>query len=355
MRKKRALILNRRCIRNPQKGGAEVYTHYMAKALTAVGCNVTWFCSRPEGLAKREKLDDIEFMRHGNELTVHIFGFLYALLHKYDLVIDEFNGIGFFTFFIKKPKVLLIHQLYKEFWNAEFGAAGYIFRAFELFLLQLYRKYPVVTVSKSTKDCLMKLGFRNISIVHNGLDVEPMKKVEKRFDKLRLLFLGRLRKTKNPEDAIKSFLQIKKRYSNCELRVIGDGPELGRLKQKYAKQVIFEGYVDNSKKYELLRNAHFILVPSLREGWGQVVIQANAMGTPAIGYNVAGLKDSIRHGNTGFLVRDYKEMAEVAVDVFARRVFYLEICKNAVEYSKEFNWEASKRRFIKSLKSAGLL
>jgi glycosyltransferase involved in cell wall biosynthesis len=54
-----------------------------------------------------------------------------------------------------------------------------------------------------------------------------------------------------------------------------------------------------------LSRAHIILVPAVREGWGLVVTEANAMGTPAIGYDdVPGLRDSIRHGETGITIME---------------------------------------------------
>jgi glycosyltransferase involved in cell wall biosynthesis len=51
-----------------------------------------------------------------------------------------------------------------------------------------------------------------------------------------------------------------------------------------------------------LSRAHIILAAAVREGWGLIVTEANAMGTLAIGYNVPGLRDSIRHGETGITI-----------------------------------------------------
>ena len=55
-------------------------------------------------------------------------------------------------------------------------------------------------------------------------------------------------------------------------------------------------------KVELLKKAWVIAVPGVREGWGQVVTQANALATPAVDYNIPGLRDSINHGYNGLLV-----------------------------------------------------
>ena len=65
----------------------------------------------------------------------------------------------------------------------------------------------------------------------------------------------------------------------------------------------FTGSLVEVEKDRLLRDAHFLLHTSLREGWGLNVIEANALGTPAIVYPVAGLTESTIHGRTGLVVR----------------------------------------------------
>ncbi|WP_029523350.1 glycosyltransferase family 4 protein [Persephonella sp. KM09-Lau-8] len=347
------LILNRRCIKHSQKGGAEVYTYEIAQSVVEKGGTVEWFSSKEKGLKDEEIIDGIKFIRKGNELTVHFYGFLYALKKgKNWLILDEFNGIGFFTFF-KKNSFLLIHQLYEEFWNVEFRKLGNFFKILEKLLLRLYRNKKVITVSESTKKDLLNLGFKNITIIYNGLNVKPIENINKDLKKLRLVYLGRLKKTKNPEDAIKAFFEVKKVIKDTELIIIGKGPLYEYLIRKYkdAPDLIFKGFVSEEKKYDILKNSHFILVPSIREGWGQVVLQANAMGTPAIGYKVAGLIDSIKNGETGYIVGDYREMADKIIELWGNKEKYEKISKNALEWSKNFSWERTRKEFLNFLKN----
>ena len=86
--------------------------------------------------------------------------------------------------------------------------------------------------------------------------------------------------------------------------VIGNGYLYRELKKLNIKDVFFYGYIKNELKFEMLGKAHIILIPAVREGWGLVVTESNAMGTPAVAYNVPGLRDSIRHGETGILVKE---------------------------------------------------
>lgn len=345
------LILNRRCIKHPEKGGAEFYAMELAKAVVESGGCVEWFCSRPRGLKEEELIEGVRFIRRGNELTTHFYGFLYSLKKTRDwTVLDVFNGLGFFTFPLKNS-ILLVHQLYQEYWVKEFGPLGYILYPVEKLFLFLYRRKPTITVSPSTEEDLRSLGFENLTVIHNGLDVKPLEDPSEKEKTLTLVYLGRLKKTKNPEDALRAFLEVKKQIKDARLFVIGDGPLEHYLRSKYGKfqGVEFTGYLKGDEKYNLLKKSHFLLVPSVREGWGQVVLQANAMGTVAIGYRVQGLKDSIRDGITGFLVKDYREMAQKVLGVWQDKGLYRQLSEKALEFSKSFSWERTRREFLEFL------
>jgi glycosyltransferase involved in cell wall biosynthesis len=348
----KALILNRRCIKHPERGGAEVYTFELAKALVDSGYSVEWFCSRAENLSHTEDIDGIRFIRKGSEFTTHFYGFLYAVKNKDCLIIDEFNGIGFFTFPLRNS-LLLIHQLYDDFWTAELGIMGYFLKFVEKVLLFLYRKKSAITVSQSTASDLWRIGFNKVAIIQNGLDCKPLEHAPEKEKTLTLLYLGRLKKTKKPEDAIKAFKVVSHFIPDAKLWIIGDGPLYSSLKKKYAalQSLYFLGYLDNEGKYEYLKKTHFLLVPSIREGWGQVVIQANAMGTPAIGYNVHGLRDSIINGKTGALVGDFKEMAFKTVEIWSKPQEYELLCRQSIEWARNFSWDKTKKEFVEYIKT----
>ncbi len=244
---------------------------------------------------------------------------------------------------------MLVFQLYKEFWNAELGFWGYPFRLVEKMLLRFYRKRPAIIISNSTKEDLRELGFRDITVINIGVDIQPLETAAVKEDALTLIYLGRLKSTKNPEDAIKAFLAVRKVIKDAKLRIIGDGPLYEPLRKKYAdvKEIIFHGFIDNRKKYDFLQRAHFLLIPSIREGWGMVVTEANAMGTPAIGYNVHGVKDSIRDGETGVLVKDHKEMAARILELWKTPDKYNAMCARSLAWARNFSWGRSRNEFLK--------
>lgn len=113
---------------NPNGGGAERYTLEVARALVRNGYSVDWFCSKFRNSKDEEVYENIKIIRRGNEFSVHFYGLIYAIKNfkNYDLIIDEFNGLGFFTFFLKNS-ILLIHQLYDKFWIYEMGKFFFLY------------------------------------------------------------------------------------------------------------------------------------------------------------------------------------------------------------------------------------
>jgi glycosyltransferase involved in cell wall biosynthesis len=129
------------------------------------------------------------------------------------------------------------------------------------------------------------------------------------------------------------------------LYIAGDGDERSRLEKKHIHNhdIKFFGFVSEEDKYRLLREASMLIVPSIREGWGQVVIQANMVGTPVIGYRVQGLRDAVLEGMTGMLVPkgDVQDLAEAIVYLFKNRNFLKKMSDEAIKYSRRFQWEES--------------
>ncbi|ASJ16056.1 glycosyl transferase [Thermococcus chitonophagus] len=352
----RILWLNWKDIKHPEAGGAEVYTHEIAKRLVKRGFEITLFTSHFEGAKEREEMDGIEIVRKGK--IVGVFDTVYAHAKKFyrdhrnefDLVIDEINTRPFMTpKYVDKPVVALIHQLAVEFWDYKTRFPVNVIGKYilEPYWLKHYRSIKTITVSESTKRDLMRLEFRDVHVVYNGLGKEVLDKVPKKEKEFTAIFVGRLTPTKKPEDAIKAFLE----FGEGRLWIVGRGELMEKLKRQYNRENIeFKGFVTEREKLELMKRAYVILVPGIREGWGRVVIEANAMGTPAIGYNVPGLRDSIRHGYNGLLCEpNPKAMGEVLERLYSDGKLGRRLSGNALEWAKRFNWDDSSRQFEKIL------
>jgi glycosyltransferase involved in cell wall biosynthesis len=106
-----------------------------------------------------------------------------------------------------------------------------------------------------------------------------------------------------------------------------------------------------------LSQAYLILVPGVREGWGLVVTEANAMGTPAVAYNVNGLRDSVRDGQTGILVKENtpQSLAHASIALLQDQYTLNKLSLNALTFSKEFTWDNTADKFDRIIRKYPLI
>jgi glycosyltransferase involved in cell wall biosynthesis len=107
------------------------------------------------------------------------------------------------------------------------------------------------------------------------------------------MFLGRLATNKGPLDALEAFTLLRGRMPEAQMWFVGDGPVAPTLAARTDPNVTLFGRVSRAERDRLLARAHVLVVTSVREGWGLVVDEAAAMGTPVIGYDRPGLRDSV--------------------------------------------------------------
>ncbi len=353
------LILNWRDIRNPEWGGAEIFTHEIAKRLAANGHEVIAFASAFAGAAREEIVDGYRVVRRGNKHTVYLHAAIWYLLRrggKFDLVIDEVNGIPFFTpLYVFGKRMFVVFHVVERIWFLEFPwpVSLFLFH-FEKFTLSLYRKTPTVTISESTKKELEAAGIEKIGIVRLGINSRPIQRPAKKQPGL-FVFVGRLKRAKRAGHCILAMEIFAKKFPRAMLKIIGTGDEavVAGLRQMICEKglegnVQMLGYVPENEKAGIVASAQAILVPSVREGWGLIVTEANAAGTPAIGYDVNGLRDSIKDGVNGFIVPDGspKGLAQ-AMEKAGRQGRRLALL--SLESSRAYSWDecaASFEKFI---------
>ena len=355
----RVLFVNWRDTSNPEAGGAENFTEEIGRRLAGLGHPVTIFASAFNGCEAVSSRFGMTVIRDGGKYTVYSKARDFVKHHadEFDVIIDEINTVPFQIQKLnqKNPVVALIHQLAREVWFYEtrfpLSALGYY--VLEPWWLRGYRDVCTVTVSSSTREDLTNIGFSNVHTVHNGIGTVPLEEPPEKESTPIIVFLGRLVRCKLPDHAIQSFQIIRESFPNAELWILGDGYLRKKLESKRASAVRFLGRVSDSEKFAVLRKADLLLVPSVREGWGVSVIEANAMGTPAIGYAVPGLKDSIVQGVTGALVRpfDYVAMAEAAKMLIGDQGKMEKMSRNCLDWARKFSWDDAASEFQKVLES----
>jgi glycosyltransferase involved in cell wall biosynthesis len=321
----RVALLNFREPCQSVAGGAEEYAWQVSVHLVGQGAQVHFVTSREPGQPRAERRDGVELRRMGNRYLVYLLVPLWLLLRRrrFDLVVDCMNGIPFFAPVVvsRRTRVIsLIHHVHDRQFYAFFSrriarigcfVEGPIARL-------VYRRCLTVTVSESSATELRERlrWLAPIEIVPNGSPVaRPIARDEVPGDPA-VVYLGRLVGHKRVERVVALAADLAGDRPGLHVHVVGRGPEFGPLAARanepdVAGRVHLRGFLSEADKNAVLSGARLNVTASEFEGWGLTVIEAAALGVPTVAYDVAGLRDSVRHGVTGWLVRDGESLADV--------------------------------------------
>ena len=360
----RILILNWRCPIHPSAGGAELLTLRIAERLVGWGHAVTWFAAAYPGADHDGVINGIRVVRAGSQATVHLHAYGWYRRHaqgQFDVVVDEINTIPFFAHcYTRLPSVAFILQLAREVWWYEarlpLASLGYILEP--LYLLA-YRRSPVITISESSAESLRAHGLRGpITVIPMATDLasEPaLPLLAEKEAEWTLVCLGRVVASKRVDHAIRALPHLRAMGFSVRLWVVGAvAPgyriRLARLAATLAvgERVTFWGKVSADQKHELLRRAHLLVACSVREGWGLMITEANAVGTPAVVYDVPGLRDSTRTGETGLVCETASPegLARSLSRLLSDPHEYTRLRAAAWEHSRTLTWDRTARGFL---------
>ncbi len=347
------LIFNWQDRKNPNAGGAEVHLHEIFSRIAAKGYSVTLVCSAFRGGAPRDLIDGVKVYRIGHRLIYNYSAALWYFFfgHHYDLVVDDVNKIPLYTpVYVRKPLVTIFHHLFgNSIWLETNPVAACYVAAAEWLIPKVYKSVPVIAVSESTKRELQVQGIpeEHIRVIHNSVDHTLFKPVRFRSRRHPVVgFLGRIKRYKSIEHLLDAFVRVKLSVPEATLLIVGDGDHLPALK-KYARRMgieastTFTGHVSGEEKVGLVRSMDVVANTSSKEGWGLTVIEANACGIPVIGADVPGLRDSIRHNETGLLYPygNVEMLSSLIERLLKDQKEHDRLARNAVTWASRFNWD----------------
>lgn len=356
----RILALNWRCIRHPQAGGAEINLFEQARRWVDDGHEVTIFCADPGRTCapkRDEVVDGIVIRRRGGRFTVYLWACWFLLWHdrEFDRILDVGNGIPFFApLFTAKPVILLIHHVHARQWFSEFQ---YLIALIGWFLerwgiSRVYRRTPVIAVSPTTRDALVAMGLEptQLRVVYNGIAM-PTMSATPRMANHRIAYVGRIKRYKRLDRLVFALLALRDEFPDIHLDIAGDGDariELESLIKRLnvTEHITIHGYVDELTKAEILRSASVFATPSMQEGWGLSVIEANTFGCPAVAYNVSGLRVSIVHGKTGLLADDDRAFRESIATLLRDTELRDRLGAAAIDWARGFSWDQCARQTL---------
>lgn len=350
------VALNWRDLANPLGGGAEVHMEEILRYLGHQGIRCTLITSRFPGSKTDEQADGYRIIRGGGELYFNLaVPGLYrrlAATEPVDLVIDDINKIPFYApLFTRVPVLGMVTHLMG---TAVFQEVNPIIAtpiwAAELPLPRIYRRSHVEVISESTRDDLIHRGFapERLHVVHCGMD-RATYHVDPQVPKTTapsLVYLGRIKRYKGIDQAIRALAIVRKQLPDCTLTIVGDGDGMPSLKELTASlgiesAVRFAGFVPSAEKVRLLQEAHVLVNPSAKEGWGLTNVEANACGTVCVAADSPGLRDSVLDGRTGLLYPwgDVPAFADRLLQLLTNPERRKTMEANGLEWAESLTWE----------------
>ena len=349
----RIAVVNWQCRDNPLAGGAEIHLHEIFGRLATQGHEVVLLCGGWPGCSPRATLDGIEVHRVGTRATFPFFARGYWHRHlvrrAFDVVVEDINKVPLYTPTWQLPKLVgLVPHLFggTAFQELPAPLAAAVWMS-ERPMPYFYRRHAFQAISESTRDDLVARGVNreNIRVIFPGIDTtQYTPNASEREEKPVFAYLGRLKKYKGVDLVVQAFATAA--IPNARLEIAGAGefrPVLEQLTRTLGVQdrVRFLGRIDESTKVALLRRAWATLFASPKEGWGITNLEAAASGTPVIASNSPGIRESVRHGETGFLVPhgDVAAMAVCMRKLSDERALVEHLGVAARRFAEGFSWQ----------------
>ncbi|WP_456421456.1 glycosyltransferase family 4 protein [Thermococcus sp.] len=162
----------------------------------------------------------------------------------------------------------------------------------------LERAEAVIAVSHHLAKLALSLGAERVKVIPNGVEKLEEVGVEKKY----ITFIGALRDYKSPE----TFIELARYLPGEEFLVVGDGPLRGKLEKNAPKNVRFLGYRRDIGR--ILSESRVLVLPSRREGFGLVILEANSLGVPVVGRRTSAIPELIRAGKNGLTFESFEEL-----------------------------------------------
>jgi glycosyltransferase involved in cell wall biosynthesis len=351
------LVVNWQDRENPQAGGAEIHLHEIFGRLACRGHEVTLLCGGWPGCAPRVELDGMAVHRVGTRQTFALLARRYYRRELrgrgFDLLVEDINKAPLYTpFWGPERPVAVVPHLFGGTAFEELAAplAAAVWLA-ERPLGRLYRDVPFEAISESTADDLVRRGIPRdrVRVIYCGIDTAHHTPAPAlRSPTPVFAYLGRLKRYKGVDLVIRAFAELVRggAHPGATLEIAGSGDYRAELERLAASldlgaRVRFLGRIGEGEKVDLLRRAWALVFASPKEGWGITNMEAAACGTPVVASNSPGLRESVRDGETGFLVAhgDTAAMARAMGRLASSPALVATLGEAGRRFAETFTWE----------------
>jgi len=350
----RVLVLNERDPLHPAAGGAEVHVSEICTRLASRGFEFTLAACSHSGAPAREIFHGLEIRRLG-PLPLYYLRAAWLCARdtrrgNFDVVVEHLNKLPFLSPMVSAaPVVAVCHHLFgtSAFLQVAWPIAAGVVAA-EKLIPTCYKRAAFVAVSESTREDLVARGIprAQIRIVHNGIrPAKPGLDPPSRRGP-RVAYLGRLEPYKRVDVMLAALATLVPRFPGLEVVIVGRGADRPRLEDAaqrlgIAERTRFCGFVSDSERDAILGRTRVCVCPSVKEGWGLTVIEANSAGVPVVASDAPGLRDAVRNGDTGFLVPegDVAQFAQRIQRLLADDALVDRMSQAGLAWSQRFDWD----------------
>lgn len=242
----------------------------------------------------------------------------------------------------KTPLIITWLEVWGDYWYEYLGKRGVFGKVVERMTTYLTDKH--ISISERTGLGLEEMGLKKIRVVPVGVDIEKIGRIKGSDEESDVIFVGRLIREKNADILIKAINIIKKDISGIKCIIIGDGPEKEKLERLVyhsglENNVKFTGFLDHDVAISYMKSSKVLVLPSTREGFGMVALEANACGLPVITVNhkMNASCDFINNDVNGFICELSEE--DIAGNVLMGLDKLGDMEKKCIEAAVLYDWK----------------
>jgi glycosyltransferase involved in cell wall biosynthesis len=357
---------------NPAKGGGDIVMWENARYLASVGHDVTYVAAGYHSAAKEEEADGLKVVRLGRIHTLWFRTFVYYLARargQFDVVVAEgFGGSRIprlVPLYIREPIITEWHQVYRELFAAQYPKfMGGPLNLLEKISAWVNRNTLVRAGTEEWRQPFVELGFREgnvfvlpVSIREEWLDdFGPTESREPN-----IMWLGKMRRYKRPDHVIRAMTKVVEEVPGARLTIVGrhdDREYEERLKALVADldlehSVEFRFNVTEEEKHALFRRSRALVVSSVLEGFGIVVLEASACGVPVIASS--GVPEgAVREGGNGlrYPYGDIDALATAMCRIIQDDGLHRSLSDGGREFAQGFGWRSVGARYAAVVEGA---
>lgn len=349
---RRVHVLAWRDLDDLDAGGSEGHADELMARWAAAGLDITHRTSAAAGQPATTTRNGYRVIRRGSRYSVFprtVAAEVAGRMGRYDALVEVWNGVPWLSpLWCRRPHITVVHHVHRAMWDqvlppplAGLGRWGETRMA-----PPLYRRTPTVTPSEGTRQELLGLGFRPamVTAVPNGVDPR-FTAGGRRSPTPLVVAVGRFAPVKRFALAIDAAVAARRAVPDLRLRLIGDGPLRGELAARIAAAgasdwIELAGHMDHDELREAYRSAWVVLSASLAEGWGLILTEAAACGTPAVATDISGHRSSVIDGTTGVLAPP-EGLADALVGVLTDHERRARLGAAALARAQTLTWDAT--------------